>query len=66
MADERIPVTFQMNADDLQFLIWAMRFCQGGPHDQEKQLERWEAVFTQSLGKHFDDELPAHVMDDDE
>jgi len=65
MADEQIPVTFQMNADDLQFLSWAMRFIRGGPHDQEKQIDRWEAVFTQTLGKHFD-ELPAHAMDYDQ
>jgi hypothetical protein len=54
-----------MTADDLQFLIWAMRFCQGGPHNEEKRLERWEALFTQALGKYFD-EPPVHAMDDDE
>ena len=64
MADERVPITFSMSADDLQFLIWAMRFCQGGPHHEEKQLQRWEAIFTQAIGKHFD-ELPAHVIDED-
>jgi hypothetical protein len=50
-----------MTADDLQFLIWAMRFLKDGPHDYEKEIDRGEAIFTQAIGKHFD-ELPAHAI----
>jgi hypothetical protein len=64
MAEERKNVTFSMTADELEFLTWAMRFLRGGPHDYEKELERWEAIFTQSIGKYFE-ELPAHAMTDD-
>ena len=59
-----MPITFSMNADDLQYLIWAMRFCQGGPHDEENQIERSEAIFSQPIGKLFD-ELLAHVINED-
>jgi hypothetical protein len=65
MADDRVPVTFSMSPDDLRFLIWAMRFLRGGPHNEEKAIDRWEATFAQALCKHFD-ELPLHAMDDDE
>jgi hypothetical protein len=38
---------------------------QGGVNkDDEEKLERWEAIFTQAIGKHFE-ELPAHAMTDD-
>jgi hypothetical protein len=62
---ERKDVTLSMKPDDLQFLIWAMRFLRGGPHDYEKELDRWEALFTQALGKYFD-EPPVHAMEDDD
>jgi hypothetical protein len=60
---ERKDVTLSMTPDDLQFLIWAMRFLEGGPHDYEKEVDRWEALFIQALGKYFD-EPPAHAMPD--
>ena len=62
---QKTDVTVVVSEDDLQFLIRAMRFLRGGPYDQKKNDERWEALFTQALGKHFD-ERPAHAMDDNE
>jgi hypothetical protein len=66
MPNERKDVTLSMTADDLQFLIWAMKALEeGGPQEvrEQRDIVRWEAIFVQTLGKYFD-ELPGYAMPD--
>jgi hypothetical protein len=44
-----------MGPEDLDFLVWAMRFLKGGPHDNEEELVYWRDQFHAALRKHFPD-----------
>jgi len=54
MAD-RVDVTFKMTAADLKFLMWAMEFLEGGPHDYEKEIKEWAYQFRRALDDHFEE-----------
>jgi hypothetical protein len=46
-------VTFEMTVEDLEFLVFAMRFMKGGVSEEEDMREYWETVFQRALDKEF-------------
>jgi hypothetical protein len=51
----KVDITFKMNADDLTFLMWAMEFVEGGPHDRAAELKEWHYQFRRALDDHFEE-----------
>jgi hypothetical protein len=51
MADN-VDITFDMTVDDLEFLVFAMKFLEGGI-EQETLRGYWQTVFERMLDKEF-------------
>ncbi|WP_406699174.1 hypothetical protein V5E97_09885 [Singulisphaera sp. Ch08] len=58
MPESKELIAFMMGAKDLDFLVWAMDFLKGGPHDEEKRIAYWEDQFVDAMAKHFPDFEP--------
>ena len=49
---EKTEITFQMTVEDLEFLVFAMKFLEGGI-EQETLRGYWQTVFERKLDEEF-------------
>ena len=63
MAD-KVQVTFSMTDKDLVFLMWAMDFLEGGPHNRDAECREWAYQFRRAIDDNFEEvEAAAEVLE---